>query len=118
MTFDEWVEAYPQSPLGVLAGLVDQLRMGERDADMFEDSLRIFDEFLNEWAEAVCQDDPDSELTQGILASLQGLADAAGCLRDYLETGDEEIVESALALAVESQETLLDLVDLSLDSED
>lgn len=116
MTLDEWVENYPESPLGVLVGLVDQLRDGQRDLDTFEESLKVFDEFLNEWAEAVCQDDPESDLTQGILRSLQGLADAAACLREYIETGDEGVVEAALALAIESQETLLDLMDLSLDA--
>ena len=43
MTLDEWVENYPESPLGVLVGLVDQLRQGQRDLDTFEESLKVFE---------------------------------------------------------------------------
>jgi len=36
MTLDEWLEHYPESPLGVLVGLLGQLREGERDFQSFE----------------------------------------------------------------------------------
>jgi len=113
MTLDEWLEHYPESPLGVLVGLLGQLREGERDFQAFEQSLGVFDEFLQEWAQSVTEQDPDSEVSQGLLRALQGLADAAAALRDYAETEDEEIADAAMVQAVESQELLLEMLELS-----
>ena len=113
MTLDEWLEHYPESPLGVLVGLLGQLREGERDFQAFEQSLRIFDEFLQEWAQSVTEQDPESEVSQGLLRALQGLADAAAGLRDYAESGDEEIADASMVQAVESQELLLEMLELS-----
>lgn len=113
MTLDEWVEHYPQSPLGVLVTLLEQLREGERDYENFEQSLAVFDEFLQEWAQAVSQDDPEGEVSQGLMRALQGLADAAAGLRDYSESGDEDVADAAMALAVESQELLLEMLELT-----
>lgn len=113
MTLDEWLAEYPQSPLGVLATLLAQFRSGERDLEAFEQSLRVFDEFLNEWAETLSQDDPETDLSHNLLQALQGLADAASGLREYAEAGDEETADGALALAMDSQELLLDLMTLT-----
>lgn len=113
MTIDEWVEHYPQSPLGVLVTLLNQFRDGERDLESFEESLGVFDEFLDEWALSVGEDDADGEVSQGLMRALQGLAEAADGLRDYAVTGDEELAEAALVSAMESQELLLEMLELS-----
>jgi len=113
MTLDEWLEHYPESPLGVLVGLLGQLREGERDCQAFDQSLGVFDEFLQEWAQSVTSQDPNSEVSQGLLRALQGLADAAASLRDYAESGDEKIADAAMVQAVESQELLLEMLELS-----
>lgn len=113
MTIDEWVEHYPQSPLGVLVTLLNQWRDGERDAESFEESLGVFDEFLEEWAHSVSQDDAEGEVSRGLMQALQGLADAAAGLRDYAVSGDEDLAEAALVTAVESQELLLEMLELS-----
>jgi len=113
MTLDEWLEHYPESPLGVLVGLLNQLREGERDYESFEQSLGVFDEFLQEWAQSVTEQDSEGEVSQGLLRALQGLADSAAGLRDYGETGDEEMADASMAQAVESQELLLEMLELS-----
>lgn len=113
MTLEEWLADYPQSPLGVLATLVAQFRSGERDAEAFEQSLSVFDEFLNEWAETLGQEEDASGLGNNLMLALQGLADAASGLREYAESGDDEVAQSALALAMDSQELLLDLMTLT-----
>jgi hypothetical protein len=113
MTLDEWLEHYPQSPLGVLVTLLEQWREGERDLDNFDHSLAVFDEFLQEWAQAVAEDDSEGELSEGLTRALQGLADAAAGLREYAESGDEEVADAAMAVAVESQELLLEMLELT-----
>jgi len=112
------MEHYPESPLGVLANLLQEYRSGERDQQALEASLTVFDEFLQEWAQAISapdspdQDSPD-EVSQGLLKALQGLADAAAMLREYSELGEEEIADSAMAEAVEAQELLLEMLEIS-----
>lgn len=118
MTLEEWTENYPESPLGVLANLLQEFRSGERDQQALEASLAIFDEFLQEWAQAIqASDSPDQDLqgqvSDGLLKALQGLADAAALLREYGEFGEEEIAENAMAEAREAQELLLEMLEIS-----
>lgn len=47
------------------------------------------------------------------MRALRGLADAAAGLRDYSESGDEDVADAAMALAVESQELLLEMLELT-----
>lgn len=115
MTLEEWFETYPQSPLCVLAGLLQEYQEGLREPEDMLQALAVFDEFLQEWAEAVLEEDQDPTLTGDLLQSLQGLADAAGIVRDYVETGQEELAEEALALAIEAQEGLLDVMELTFE---
>ena len=113
MTLEEWLEHYPESPLGVLVKLLEQLREGERDAEHFEQSLGVFDDFLQEWAQAVAVDGPETEVSQGLMRALQGLADSAAGLREYAVSGDEGTADIAMAQAVESQELLLEMLELT-----
>ncbi len=115
MTLEEWLETYPQSPLSVLAGLLQEYQQGGREAEDMLSALQVFDEFLQEWAEAVMEEDQDPTITGDLLDSLQGLADAAGIVREYVESGEEELAEEALALAIQAQEGLLDVMELTFE---
>lgn len=97
---------FPGSPYFVLERLLEEYRSGRRSEEDAFRSLDIFDMFLDQWSEGLDALPQAPEiLPEGeakVETSFQGLdlfGEAAECLRNYLETGDEEQAESAMELA-------------------
>ena len=115
---------FPNSPYAVLYDLVTELHDGRRTPEAFLQSLEQVDLVLEQWAEAangvsVPEDNPEAgRMIEITMQALQLFADAANRLRDYVDSGEEAVVEEAMGLAAQGHHTLARMMAVTSDALD